>query len=106
MKRMTDMTNQFNKNSWVYVIVQHPESLPSIFGLHNEEDDISYIPFFKTRDDADDYFDDLVLKKRREYQVEAMLFEELISDAKSNGFSVFLMNGKGEILENIPVKFL
>jgi hypothetical protein len=88
-------------DSWVWVVVQDPGSNEQFLGQHDEEKDVSFIPTFLKKDEAEQCLPYLTRDKAKEYEVQAILFEELAKHSAQNGFVVFILNGAGEVLEKI-----
>ena len=43
----------------------------------------------------------LAREKGRKYEVQAMLYEDLVARIAEQGIMLFVLNGKGEVLEKI-----
>lgn len=95
------MAKQFKKDTWIWVVIQDPDHNPQLLGQHDAEADISFIPFFESKEIAQDCYSNLSFQKGRKYQIEAMFFDELAISAAENGFVLFLLDGGGKILEKI-----
>ncbi|MDM8551390.1 hypothetical protein QUF72_14995 [Desulfobacterales bacterium HSG2] len=93
------MSKLVNEESWVWVVIQDPEKNEQLLGQHDEKSDVSYIPTFLEKDEALKCYNYLALDKSRKYDIQAMLYEELASQASENGFMLFILNGSGEVLE-------
>jgi hypothetical protein len=91
------------KDTWVFVAVQDPGGDEHFLGLHDKESDVSYIPAFKNKEDAQSCLIHLPTQRGKKYEVQAILFDDLAQDALKNQFVVFLLDGEGKILEkNFP----
>ena len=88
-------------DQWVWVVVQDPGGKEQFFGQHDKLENISYIPVFRSKEEAQQCFMNMVHRKNCKYEVQAILFEELVKDAKASGFMIFLLNDSGDILEKI-----
>ena len=62
---------------------------------------LSFIPAFYEKDNAQQCLIQLITEKGKKYEAQAILFEELAKDAAQHGFSIFMLNADGEILEEI-----
>lgn len=87
------------KDSWVFVAVQDPGGNEHFFGLYDQEADVSYIPIFKSKEDAQACLIHLPTQRGKKYEVQAILLEDLAQDALNNQFVIFLLDGEGKILE-------
>ncbi len=88
-----------NDYQWYYIIVQNPGSSDEQFmGYKDKETDQSFIPAFKTKEEAQQCF--LMMPKdaiHNKYEVQAIIDDDLVSQAAKNGFSVFLMDDKSSV---------
>jgi hypothetical protein len=100
------MTLELNNDTWVWVIVQEPETKAHYVGQFDQETGISYIPAFLQKDDAQQCLTHIVPDKTMPREVQAVCFGDLAHDAAQNGFTVFILNSKGRILAelNTPLK--
>lgn len=88
-------------DQWVWVVVQDPGGKEQFVGQHDKLEDISFIPVFRTKEEAQQCFMNMARRKNCKYEIQAILFEELAKDAAVNRFAIFLLNENGEILERI-----
>jgi hypothetical protein len=95
------MKNPQRADQWVWVVVQDPGGKEQFLGQHDKLENISYIPVFHSKEEAQQCFMNMDRQKNCKYEVQAILFEELAKDAAANGFMVFLLNDQGDILEKI-----
>jgi pimeloyl-CoA synthetase len=95
------MKNAQKKDQWVWVVVQSPGGKEHFLGQHDKQQNISFIPAFHSKEDAQQCFVKLVRHKGHKYEVQAILYEQLAKDAAANGFMIFLLNENGEVLEKI-----
>ena len=96
------MPEQVRDDSWIYVVVMDPEDNPQYLGQQDEEAGVAYIPAFLQKEDAQQAMLNLSLQKGRKYEVQAVMYDQLNSDAAANGFSVFILSSEGAILEKSP----
>jgi hypothetical protein len=88
-------------DQWVWVVVQDPGGEEQFLGQQDKLENISYIPIFHSKEDAQHCFMNMARRQNCKYEVQAILFEELTKDAAANGFMIFLLNSHGDILEKI-----
>lgn len=97
------MSKLVKEDSWVWVLIQEPEGSGQMLGQHDKENDIGFIPAFLEKEEALMCYHQLALDKGRKYEVQAVLYEELLGSASQNNFMVFILDGSGKILEkNAP----
>ena len=95
------MKNEQGEDQWVWVIVQDPGEGEQFLGQHDKQENISFIPAFHSKEDAQQCFMNMTRLKGRKYEVQAILTEELVKDAAAGGFMIFLLNENGDVLERI-----
>lgn len=95
------MKNNQQEDQWVWVVVQNPGDQEQFLGQHDNQEDISFIPTFHSKEDAQQCFMHMVRQKGAKYEVQAILYEELAKAAAAGGFMIFLLNENGEVLEKI-----
>ena len=95
------MTISIKDDTWIWVVVQDPGGDEQFLGQLDEEHNISFIPAFFQKEDAEQCFLQLQRQKGIKYEIQAIFFDELSKDASKNGFLIFILNAEGEILEKI-----
>ena len=95
------MSKLVKKEQWVWVVVQDPEGEEQFLGQRDEEKDVYFIPVFLDKDEANQGLRHLAKEKGRKFEVQAILYEELVNHAADHGFLLFVMNESGEVLEKI-----
>jgi hypothetical protein len=88
-------------NPWIWVVVLDPGENEQFLGQHDHEKEISYIPTFLEKEEALQSLEHLAREQGHKYEVQAIQYEELARNAAENGFMLFILNAKGEILEKI-----
>jgi hypothetical protein len=88
-------------DNWIWVVVQNPGGDEQFLGQHDDKKDVSFIPAFHEKGDAQQAIGQLITEKGEKYEAQAILFEELAKDAAQHGFLIFMLNADGEILEEI-----
>jgi hypothetical protein len=99
--RGVDMQNMKDKDQWVWVVIQDPGGLEQFLGQLDQQENISFIPAFSSKEAAEQCFLNLTRQPGHKYEVQAILREELLKDAAAGGFIVFLLAENGEVLEKI-----
>jgi len=95
------MSKKIEKEQWVWVLVQDPGGNEKFLGHHDPENDVSYIPTFLDKEEAFKCFHIVTQQDNRKHEPQAILFEDLCSQAADNGFKLYVLNGTGEIIEKI-----
>lgn len=94
------MTDRPKAEQWVYVAVEEPGGKERFVGLHDKKTDISYIPAFEKKEDALSCLVNMPRRKKK-YEVQAVMFDLLCRDARQNGFLIFMLDGEGKIVQRI-----
>ena len=95
------MSKMVQGNPWVWVVVMDPGENEQFLGQYNQEEEVSYIPTFLEKEEALQSLENLAREQGHEYEVQAIQYEDLARNAVENGFMLFILNAKGEILEKI-----
>jgi spore cortex formation protein SpoVR/YcgB (stage V sporulation) len=88
--------------TWLYVTIVKTGPSEQIVGQTDAEHDISFIPAFLSKEDAQQAMFHLHLEKKKKYEVQAIIYEDLARHAVENGFLIFVLNEDGEVLERLP----
>jgi hypothetical protein len=95
------MKNKLTSDTWVWVVVQNPGADEQFLGQHDQGQDVSFIPAFFEKDEAQQCLIHMATRKQDKYELQAVLFGELSKDAAENNFMIFMLKGDGKILEKI-----
>ena len=88
--------------TWLYVDIQKTGPQEQIVGQTDTEHDISFIPAFMDKETAQQAMFHLHLEKKKKYEVQAIIYEDLAHHAADNGFLVFVLDEDGKVLERLP----
>ncbi len=88
-------------DTWVWAIVQDPDGKEQFLGQHDASNNISFVPFFIEKQEAEQCLSGLVKKPGHKYEIQAILFDELKSFCAREKTMLFFLNGAGEILDKI-----
>lgn len=86
-------------DSWVYVLVKNPGDGEQIVGQEDAENKVSFIPAFTDKDAAMQGVVHMAKEKGYKYEVQAIIFEDLIGHAVKENFLVFILDDEGAIIE-------
>ena len=95
-----DMT--IEATTWLYVAIQKGGPGEQIVGQTDSEHEISFIPAFLNKESAQQAMFHLHLEKKKKYEVQAIIYEDLARHAIENGFLVFVLDDEGKVLERLP----
>ena len=88
--------------TWLYVAIVKDSTVDQVVGQTDTEHDISFIPAFLSKEDAQQAMFHMHLEKKKKYEVQAMIYEDLARHAAENGFLVFVLDEDGKVLERLP----
>lgn len=95
------MNHSINPADWVYVVVQNPGAGETIAGQHDPEHQLDFIPVFKDRDNALQGVALMAKSPGQRYEVQAIIYEDLLGYAQQGGFLLFFLDGAGRILSKV-----
>ena len=95
------MANTIEPNKWMYVVIQNPGPSETIVGQHDTDQDIMFIPVFEDRDVALQGITQLVKAPGQAFEIQAIIFEDLLNYAADSGYLLFVLDGRGNILSKI-----
>ena len=95
------MTSGVKPDTWIWVVVQNPGENEHFLGQHDKQRNVSFIPAFYQKEDAQQCLLQLKTEKNKKYEIQAILFGELAKDAVQNDFMIFMLSEEGKILEEI-----
>ncbi len=88
--------------TWLYVAIGKSGSDEQIVGQTDTGNDISFIPAFKSKEAAQQAMFHMHLEKKRQYEIQAMICEDLMRYAADGGFVIFVLDEDGKVLERLP----
>ncbi len=101
MDAQTPDTNTDSNVNWFYIITQNPgTSTEQFVGFRAPDTDEKFLPAFKTKDQAKACF--ALMPKdlfNGNYDTQAVIEEDLMDIADDAGHKVYLLDGKGTILD-------
>lgn len=95
------MSDTMKPEDWVYVVVQNPGKEETIVGQHDADHHIHFIPVFKTRDTAQHGVVQMARTPGQTFEVQAILYEDILHYAADGGYLLFILDGSGRVLSKI-----
>lgn len=96
------MKKQIKQTDWVWVVVQNPGARSEqLLGQSSPKEEVDFVPVFMEKEDAQKCYHRLVLDKTRDYEIQAIIFEDLTKYAADGEFSIFILDGSGKIIDRI-----
>ena len=95
------MSLKIEKDQWVWVVIQDPDREPRLLGQLDEENDTTFIPTFLNKEAAEECFLKIVRQKGHKYEIQAIMYEDLLDLGADNGFTIFILDGEGTLLKKV-----
>ena len=95
------MNTFVDNEKWVYIVVQNSGQDEHIFGLHDPENDLDFIPAFFNKEDAQQGLLNMPHSSGMRYEVQTIIYEDLSEYAKQNLSMIFFLDMNGQILAKI-----
>ncbi len=92
-------TRPANAENWVYVLVQDPDAEAQILGQQETKTGLAYVPVFRDKDAALALAPHLVKPLGHRYEVQAIMYDDLASYARGNGFWLFFVDDQGKVID-------
>ncbi len=94
---------QEQESNWFYCIIQNPgANEEQLMGFKDDKTQTEFLPVFETKKEAEKCF--LLMPKdiiNSKYEIQALLEDDLLLYAEKTKFKIFLMNEKGQILNEL-----
>lgn len=94
---MTKLQN----DTWIWAIVENPDKNESFLGQHDKTNDIKFVPAFMTKEASLMCINLIAKNDALTYEPQAIFLEDLKNYCRPNGFMIFMLNEKGEIIDKI-----
>lgn len=88
--------------TWLYVAVQKDGPSERIVGQTDRHLDLAYIPAFFNKEAAQQALVQLQLERKKNYEVQAIIYEDLARHAAESGFIILVLDEDGKVLERLP----
>ena len=88
------------KNQWVFAIVKNPGPSEQITGFQTDQG-IKYIPVLRTKEHAEIFLSYMQREPGVRYEVQAIIYEDVLSYATDNQCWICITDEKGVIEEKI-----
>ncbi len=91
-----------DNTTWLYVAVLKTGPSEQIVGQTDAEHDIDYIPAFLNKEAAQQALLHLHLERKKKYEMQAIIYEDLVRHAAEGGFLIFVLDDDGNVIERLP----
>jgi hypothetical protein len=92
---------KIGKEEWVWILVQDPGANEQFLGQLDEENRLTFIPAFLTKEEAQNGLEKMARESGHTYEAQAIRMDDLSRRAAENGFVVFVLNASGQIVETV-----
>jgi hypothetical protein len=92
------MTIHIDLDEWIYIVVEKNENVDQIVGQHDTQHDVKFIPAYKDRSAAQKVAIQMALE---EYEVQAIIYEDLLRYADQHKSMIFLLDSHGQLILKI-----
>lgn len=92
------MAISLSNNTWVYVVIGNPGSDEKLAGFR-EKDGTAFIPVLRTKNDAEGFLGYIPREPGIHYEIQTIIFGDILKYARENGSKIYVVNERGEILE-------
>jgi hypothetical protein len=92
------MVISISNDTWVYVVIGNPGSDEKLTGFQ-EKDGMAFIPVLRNKNDAEGFLGYIPRQPGVRYEIQTIIFEDVLKYARENGSKIYVVNEKGEILE-------
>lgn len=97
--REQEMAQQYDAQTWVYVMVQNPDKDDQIVGQVDAENNISFIPMFTDKESATQGMIHMAKERGKKYEIQAIMFEDLEKYAAESQFLIFVLDDEGKVID-------
>ena len=94
------MSQIISKNTWVYAIIQNPGGSEQLVGFM-DNNNVKYLPVIKAKEDAEYFLSYMTREPGMRYEVQAIIYEDVLTYAKENCFQLYIIDKEGNITHKI-----
>ena len=87
--------------TWIWAIVQNSGINESFLGQEDKENGLRFIPAFYNKDASLMCINLFQKDESMKFEPQAVIYEDLVTYTKENGYLIFFLDEKGKILEQI-----
>ncbi|MBF0496902.1 MAG: hypothetical protein HQK58_10080 [Deltaproteobacteria bacterium] len=96
------MNEKISPSDWIWVVIGKQGQAETMFGIHDAENDVHFIPIFKTKDEGLGCLPRLSQVGNMTYELQATRFEMVQATANEKKYYIYMLGSLGEILHKIP----
>ncbi len=94
-------TSPISAEDWVFVGIRNPGRDEQVLGQADLAASIAYIPIFRKKDDAQLCLPRMFPDPALTFEVQAILFGDILEMADGKGYHLYLLDARGTICDRI-----
>lgn len=92
------MAFSISNETWVYAVIGNPGADERLTAFQDEKG-LAYIPILNTKKEAELFLGYMTREPGVRYEVQAIIFEDILKYAKEHQSQIYVVNDKGVIQE-------
>lgn len=92
------MSISIAKQTWVYAVFNYSGGDENLTAFQDKDGE-TFMPVLKSNSEAEIFLGYIPREPGTRYEVQAIIFDDVLNYARANNSLVYLVNEKGEILE-------
>ncbi len=86
---------------WVWIVIETDGDRENLFGQHDQEADIFFVPSFYSQEAGEACLKYLQKVPERKYEVQAMRSAEVLKAIQGRDYQLFIFDASGRVLEKL-----
>ncbi|MBW2059930.1 MAG: hypothetical protein JRI95_00040 [Deltaproteobacteria bacterium] len=86
---------------WLWIVIEKDGELERLFGQHEQEKDVFFVPAFNSQEDGQACLQYLQKMPERKYEIHAMRSAEVINTIEPYNYQLFILDSHGQVLESL-----
>jgi hypothetical protein len=86
---------------WVWVVIENSKAGERLLGQMDEDNKIAFIPAFLEKEAAQSCFLKMARQKGVKYEIQAIIYEDLVRYARDHDFLIFFLDDAGNLMEKV-----
>ncbi|MBW2090994.1 MAG: hypothetical protein JRI34_02570 [Deltaproteobacteria bacterium] len=87
---------------WLWIIIETEKDQERLFGQHDQEENIFFIPAFYSQEEGEACLKYLQKVPERKYEIQAMRSAETLKAVQAHDYQLFILDGTGKVLKTLP----
>ncbi|MBW1710327.1 MAG: hypothetical protein JRG97_06825 [Deltaproteobacteria bacterium] len=86
---------------WLWIVIETEGNQDRLFGQHDQEKDIFFIPSFYSQEVGETCLNFLLKVPGRRYEVQAMRAAEIVKTIQTHDYQLLILDENGKVLEDL-----